>query len=230
MSNQTIQQPVPPVPRTARNMARAVNIIPYWLEGDPDLKDADGRVDYTSEGQFAVAVGPLKYRHYLNYINIHGEALDNTVNKILFVFTAMSQMSNPALKPEDRMKVETDEFGRVKTPFGSLQGNLEQQMLELAAFIMAQHGRIVGADDSGKFSYEGITPDAIIDHMDLGAITDVGDDSNMLFFEILELSNVWNPKEVIRTAQENQEADEKADDELKNSPSVIEEESKPEEA
>lgn len=223
-------QPVPPVPRTARNMAKATNIVPYWLEGDPDLKDSAGQVDYLSEGQYAVAVGPLKYRHYLNYINIHGEALDNTVNKILFVFTAMSQMSNPNLKPEDRMQIESDEHGRVKTPFGVMHGNLEQTMVELAAFIMGQHGRIVGVEESGKFKYEGITPDQVIDHMDLGSITDVAEDSNMLFFEILELSNVWNPKEVIRSAQEQQDAQQAADDELKNSPTVTEGESKPEEA
>jgi hypothetical protein len=87
-------------------------------------------------------------------------------------------------------------------------------MAELVSYILAQTGRITADLGGGKYDYEPISPDDIIDRLDPSAIFNPDpEDGSSIFFEILEVSGLWTPQQVEDDLSKN---DEISDDDLKN--------------
>jgi hypothetical protein len=86
MSNKSnrgeIELPQRPKYRNLAHVAKSVLVVPYLIEGDPAL-------GLFHEDNFVVALGPLKYRSYLNYENIYGETLKDIVSRILWTLSTI---------------------------------------------------------------------------------------------------------------------------------------------
>lgn len=205
IGNKGPKLPDKPKFRSLASTAKAIRVVPYIIDGDPDK-------GLFHEENFVVALGPLKYRSYANYENMFSESLDNAVSKVLYV---MSVVYRTVSDEKDTPKLETDELNRIKTPYGLMHGSLERNMVDLSAYILSQYGTIKEDRGDGLYEYEPVTMDDIIDNMDAGAITRIDEaDGQSLFFEILEVSGVWKPSTVAEDLAANNEIDE---EELKNS-------------
>ena len=198
-----IQPPEKPKHRSMRVLSASREIVPYFLQGDPDkinnMIDA-GRMNdlFSDEDIIAVGVGHLRMRSHMDFETQHGEVLDTFVNKILWVFWAMGQITNDDVTEKPEIITEN---GVTETPYGKMYGSLQRNIAECMAFIMSQFGQIVGVNDKG-FDYEPITEADIYDLLDTASLMNVEEDTDLpAFFEIISIAGLRPPddKEQVET-------------------------------
>lgn len=218
--NKKPQPPAKPKFRSLNDLSRSIKIVPYFLAGDPEIiashiKDHKENELYQRDDVFAVGVGMLKFRHYLNYENIHGETLDQTANKVMYVFYALSKQINPNIDDREMPELIVDEEKRItQTPFGPMYGSIEKNGTLLLTFLLTQFGRIVGVNGSGDFELEEISEDDVIDLLDPNAIFNVDPvDGKSIFMDILEVTGLYDPT---KAAAKLTESGEVKEEELKN--------------
>jgi hypothetical protein len=225
------EHPEKPKFRSLAKVAKAVEAIPYVIEfGDlPECED-----ELLHEDNFVVALAPLKYRSFVNYENRYRESIEVAVMRVMWVletsFRIMKiteEMADMVAKGEDISKMEipeidADEEGNTKTPYGTMRGSVHKNLVEIAAYILAQHGRIVARHEDGTYEYEPVSSDAIIDRLDPHAMQITTEEGKSVFLEIIEVAGIFD-SDAIRDSLE--ESNELEDDELKNSPLVPKEKS-----
>lgn len=219
-TKQAVQPPQRPKFRSLKTLAKSVKFLPYLVDGDLDGIDATNEQEVAKaladDKNFFVLVAPLKYKAYLTYENTYGEGLATVANRILYCLAASYQILRS--DDEDSITLEQDELGAVITPYGKMYGTLERNMVDLALYIMTQHGRIVGVQDDGTYLCKHVTREEIIDLLDPRAILKIDKENDSiytsLFMEILEISGVWMPDEIQN--QLEKEGEEVEDDGLKN--------------
>jgi hypothetical protein len=183
--------------------------MPYLIDG---YVDEEGGRGLLHEENLVVALAPLKYRSYLNYENRNGETLDVSVSKIIYICSAMF---NALAGKEDAIKIEKDEFDRIKTPFGLMYGSLERNVVDVCTFILSQYGRITVDNGDGTYEYEPVTQEELMDCLDNGGNIFMEPDENgvPLLMEVFSLSGVYSVDEALASQEVGVE------DEPKNSPS-----------
>lgn len=224
-------------------MSDFYSVVPYWLCGDPE-KLVDGKPDYTSKGQVAVAVKGLSTRTHILYRKKFGCSLDLELKKCWYLIGEATQALKSqqelermalevteAITAEENVETKTrlfeklagieqtirsnlyvpesDDEGNSVTPYGVCHGDLDEHMIHIATFLLAQCGKIVAENEDGTFQTEEITQDQIIDCTlpEQFASVDEKDGTN-LFYEILHLTHVWDMKEAARRLNLSQEGDE----------------------
>lgn len=218
-----IQQPEPPTAPRARSLGaigRSIVVAPYFLQGNPELTDSTGRTDFTSDGQLAVAIGPLSIKNIRDYELIYGESIYKVVARILSAINVEYYIRNPEQAPEGfDLLANISETGRIITPYGELETSLEIAMAELFAFIASCRGLVTGYLGSSELdlTWEPMTIEEIIDIMNPGAILEVDQATGKhLFFEILNLANLYSEEDAKQALKEEGEITPSEDDELKN--------------
>lgn len=153
-------------------------------------------------GNFAVLLRPLTAEHGLNYYKMHGETLEHAFLRIITVTQNLSQAAKQAYRKQiGEEAADTpsvlylkDELGGTIVPgLGVMYGPLDNNMLELAAFILSCHGRVVG-QTGGRYDTEAVTPEEVIAHMPLDFLAQVQPDRITVFEEITSVSTLWNPE------------------------------------
>jgi hypothetical protein len=178
-------------------------VVAYWLAGDENLRDESDNSDFNSEGQFAVAIGPINLRTYKNYELIYGETVDVTVARLIEVINIYFYLNNPDQVPENvDIKLEYDDNGYLLTRYGPLRGSLQVAMGELIAFIATQRGRIIGQKPNGEFVTEEITIDDVFEYLHPSSVFKVDkEDGTNLFFEILSLAGIYDHEAAMKNLQ-----------------------------
>lgn len=211
-----MQPPDKPKHRNMRVLSASREIVPYFLQGDPDkinaMIDAGKMNDlFDDEDIIAVGVGHLKMRSHMEFETRHGEVLDTFVNKILWLFWAMGQIADD--KVTEKPEIVTIE-GVTDTPYGKMYGSLQRNIAQCMCFVLSQFGQIVGVGEKG-FDFEPIGEDEIYDLLDPASLMNVEENTDLpAFFEIISIAGLRPPDDGKRpeTAE---------DDDSKNSASPI---------
>lgn len=191
--------PTQPRVRVLHDVSASLEVVPYFLEGEGDIIEEARRIGRIHElledpSFFAVGVGHLKLRHYLDYERVYGEPLDNAVNKLLWVFWALNKQINPKMDEMDVPEIKAKD-GKIETPFGDLVGSLQYNLADLLGFALSRLGRIIGKETDTTYKFEPVEPAEVIDLLDANSLMKVDEEDNTpLFFEILELTGLYNPK------------------------------------
>jgi hypothetical protein len=202
----------PPKPkyRAVNDLSKSIKMAPYFLVGDPEvirehIESHRENELYERDDIFAVAVGMLKFKHYLNYENVHAETLDQTANKVMYVFYAMSKRLNPDIDERPVPELIIDEVSRVtQTPFGPMYGSLEKNGTLLLIFLLTQFGRIVGVNGNGEYDLEDVSEDEIIELLDPGALFTIDDaDGKSTFLDVLEITGLYDPTKAAKASIED---------------------------
>lgn len=205
MSKSQLKPPLNPRVRTLHDVSATLDVIPYFLEGDHEIiaeATAQGKLKdlYDDDAFFAVAVGHLKLKHYLEYERIHGAPIEMVVNRLLWVFWAFSKIANPKMDDQPMPEIK-EENGVLTTPFGPMVGSIALNLAEFFGWVLSRYGQIVGLNEDGTFKYEAVEPVEIIDMLDPASLLKTDDEGNPLFFEILSLTGLYNPKDVKKPAE-----------------------------
>lgn len=225
--------PVRPTPKTFRTLAKKVETkIPYILEGDNEVP--------WGEGNFTVLLAPLKAKHHIEYERNFGVSLDQTVGQILSVVSMqnryMTNIDRQTYKNDtgevvtesdeayvarlEALKPSQDDFGNYLTPFGKMINSVDFNMLQLVAYILSVHGRVVDKDAHG-YVLEPVTQDEVLEYLDKSSLIYMDEDGSP-FDEILTVSGLYNMEMAKEELVENKEL---SDDDLKNSALKIVDES-----
>lgn len=216
MARQSLTPPTNPRVRTLHDVSATLEVIPYFLEGDHEIiaeATAQGKLkDLYGDDQFyAVAVGHLKLRHYLDYERVHGVPIDMFVNRLLWMFWAMTKIANP--KIDDTPTPELKEVdGGLETPFGPMIGSIAFNLAEFFGWVLSRYGQIVGVNEDGSFIYASVEPVEIIDMLDPSSLLKLDEDGTPLFFEILALTGLYNPKDTKKPVTPDAEEEKPQDD------------------
>lgn len=196
--NKTPDPPQKPKFRSLKKVAKNIQVMPYLIDG---YVDEEGERPLLHPENVVVALAPLKYRSYLVYENRNGETLDVSVSKIIYIVSAMF---NALAGKEDAVKIEKDEFDRIITPFGTMYGSLERNVVDICTFILSQYGRIIKDNGDGTYEYEGITQEELLDCLDNSGNIFMEPDENgvPLLMEVFSMSGVYSMDEAI-SAQED---------------------------
>jgi hypothetical protein len=190
------EPPKPPRFYELNDLDRDIAAVPVWLEGNPDKTLENGATDFDSDEQFALLLKPLTMRSYISYRKTFGEPIDSTVAKIFWVFGEMGRLSNLDEGETPDTDMEYDNDGNTVTPFGKLEGNLEEAMVRLVAFVLAQGGRITEENAEGYVT-EPVTVEDILDLIQPRAVFKPEEsDGSMMFYHILENAGIWRMSEV----------------------------------
>ena len=215
--------PKPPAARTLGQMGRNTRVVPFFLQGNAE-KHVDGssrKLDFTSEGQFAVGIGPLSVLDTKNYDTIYGEGIFVTVARILLVLNAIYYQRNPDKKPASvQIDVTVDPVtgNFVTKAYGPMNNDLETSMCEVFAYVASCRGKVIGYKDGSMvdFVYEPLDVEDVLRILQPGDIyTQDATDGAMLFYEMLQLANLYNPEAVEQAVAPTRTTEE--EEELKNS-------------
>lgn len=193
------EPPKRPKFRSLSNIRKAHHKIPYFISGEPELdpnltEEESILRAIEDEDTVAVLLRPLKLRDYIQFEQQYGEGIDAFLYKIFHVIQVTT--SNLSEDDPDKRQELVVENGVIKTPFGDLYGSLATNIATLCSFILSCGGQIVGFDGK-EYETESITVDEIIDLLDPNAFFTLNQESDFNpFYEILNVSNLWNPDEV----------------------------------
>lgn len=211
-----LQPPNKPKHRSLAVLSRSKEVVPYFLQGDHDYIESMVEKKkiaelFEDDSVFAVGIGHISLRSYLDYEQERGEVLDTAVNRILWVFWALGQMADDSVTEKPDLRVENNV---TSTPFGDMVGSLQRNVADVMVFLMTQMGRIVGINADGSYIFAPVQESDLLDLLDAQSLMEITENSTMpTFFEILALTGLHEPAatKVAETVAE--------DDEPKNSTS-----------
>lgn len=187
--------PEKPKHRSMRVLAASRLVVPFFISGDQEVInnaiDA-GKMDtlFADESVIAVGVGHLKLSAHLDYELGTGDVLEVAVNKVLWMFWAMGQLADPAVKDEDKPDI-TEVEGAITTPYGKMYGSLHRNIAELTAFIMSRYGQITGVKPDKTYEFIPITENEILDLLDSSSLMYIEDGADTpMFFEVIALAGL----------------------------------------
>ena len=190
--------------------------FPYILKGTPTVDDVTKRMLFDNPDTVVVGVGNLTLRKQMEYEQIYGEQLETTVNKVMYTYYTIAKISNPGIDNRETPELKVDDYGHVITPMGPMSGSIERNIVESCVFILSAYGRITGVQSSGKFIYQPISPEEVIDIVKGDSLLQPFEDGTIPFMEIYELAGIWNSDDVKVKLKEEGELTNAEDDELKN--------------
>lgn len=212
-----IKMPEKPKFRSLASTTKEELEFPYVLQGEPKIDPTTKRMLFDDPANIIVGVGNLTLRKQMEYEQIYGEQIETTVNKIMYVYYTIAKISNPGIDNRETPELTVDEYGNIQTPMGPMTGALERNIMESCVFILSAYGRITGVEPSGKYVYEPITPEQIVDILKGGTLLQPFEDGTVPFMEIYEYAGIWNSEDVKVKLQEEGALTDAEDDELKNS-------------
>jgi hypothetical protein len=189
---------------------------PYVLKGELEVDPVTKRMLFNDPETVVVGVGNLTLRKQMEYEAIYGEQIETTVNKVMYTYYTIAKISNPEIDNRETPELRVDDYGHVLTPMGPMAGSLERNIVESCVFILSAYGRIVGVEPSGKYIYESISSEEIIDTVKGDSLLKPFEDNSVPFMEIYELAGIWSSEDVKAKLQEEGALSEAEDDELKN--------------
>jgi len=162
----------------------------------------------TDPSNLFVELAPMKYKARLQYENVEGESIDETITKIVWVMGHTYKLLEPGLTDEQRKNVmkelERDDLGRFQTPLGYLFGSIESNVAKLCAFVLCTKGRIIGKNAEG-YILEPVEPDDLFDVMEGNPFMELNEDMLPMVFEILDAAGLYNIDE-LKTAEAAEQA------------------------
>lgn len=141
-------------------------------------------------GNIAVMLRPILHCHVLKYYALHNEPLQVALARIMWLL----QWQHAKLHdPENTPDLVPDALGGIAVPgLGTMYGTVDFAIMDLAAFILSCHGRVVGKDRLGKYILEEITQEEVLSILPDGFTSLKVDETSTVFDEILGVSTLFD--------------------------------------
>ncbi|HLX53464.1 MAG TPA: hypothetical protein VKR58_05970 [Aquella sp.] len=214
--------PKPPEKKNIKGQRSFVKMLDdrkYLIDGIEEYNDEGELIDPWREGNTYILVKPLSAEHYIRYNLENGETIDKTTTLIMGFEFLQYQRYLKKQEGEDVPMIEVNQDGAYLIPeVGYLYGDPAIARLNLCAYIMSCHGKIVGFDEFGKYILHPISQKEILNLLpgNFANIVVNEETQETVFYELLKVSAVFNSdtieKELVKDA-------ELKEDELKNLPS-----------